>query len=419
MIRALLLATGFATALTGAALAQQEQTGGVYVDPAQAETLRRNSRITAQRAAEMERKALEAAAATERDEKRIVEIEKEIVELENTVSENRARLVALANEEAGATEALRIRRRQNAAAFSAMVALSKANAPELVAYGGDPLRAARGASALAGLREALEIDARATLERVARIEDLRLQTEAAREETKESIEALRKRERELWVLVGKRKELQRETMEHAESLKQEAEDLTQQAQRLQRLTQRSPTPPPKPVRQAQVLPAQRMLPPPRPLHEARGQFLWPVTGGEVAQEFDQAATGNEALGMVFDAKPYALVYAPWDGTLSYAGPVNSFGLVAVVDIGEGYQIVLAGLSDLIRKKGDVVQRGEPIGTLTGPISESEEFLADQSALSADAVASLYLQMRKQGNPIDPGVWFGPSGGQMIRKVESP
>jgi len=300
-----------------------------------------------------------------------------------------------------------------------MVALSKANAPELVAYGGDPLRAARGASALAGLREALEIDARATLERVARIEDLRLQTEAAREETKESIEALRKRERELWVLVGKRKELQRETMEHAESLKQEAEDLTQQAQRLQRLTQRSPTPPPKPVRQAQVLPAQRMLPPPRPLHEARGQFLWPVTGGEVAQEFDQAATGNEALGMVFDAKPYALVYAPWDGTLSYAGPVNSFGLVAVVDIGEGYQIVLAGLSDLIRKKGDVVQRGEPIGTLTGPISESEEFLADQSALSADAVASLYLQMRKQGNPIDPGVWFGPSGGQMIRKVESP
>lgn len=416
MIRSLLIAALLALTSAAPAMAQD---GGVYVDPAQAEKLKRNSRITAQRAAEMEKKAQEAAAATERDEKRIVEIEKEIVGLEKKVSDSRARLVALANEEAGATEALRIRHRQNAAAFSAMVALSKSNAPELVAYGGNPVQAARGASALAGLREALETDARATLERVARIEDLRLQTEAAREQTKENIEALRERERELWVLVGKRKELQRETLERAEALKKEAQDLTAQAKRLQRLTQRSPTPPQKPVRQAQVLPAQRMLPPPRPLVEARGQFLWPVTGGQIAQEFGEAATGNEALGMVFDAEPFALVYAPWHGTLSYAGPVKSFGLVAVIDIGEGYQIVLAGMSELIRQKGDVVQRGEPIGTLTGPVSDSEEFLADQSVLSANPVASLYLQMRLQGNPIDPGVWFGPSGGQMIRKVEAP
>ena len=397
----------------------QQEGGGVYVDPEQAEVLKRNSRLSAQRAAEMEKEALAVAEQTRRDEKRIAEIEKEIVELEERVSESRARLVALANEEAGATEALRIRRRQNAAAFSAMVALSKTNAPELVAYGGDPLDAARGSSALAGLREALQTDARATIQRVARIEDLRLQTEAAREDTKEAIESLRERERELWVLVGKRKQLQRETLEQAEALKLEAENLTERARRLQRLTQRSPTPLPKPHRQAQVRPAQRMLPPPRPLHEARGKFVWPVTGGEVAQEFDQAATGNEALGMVFDAKPYSIVYAPWHGTLSYAGPVNSFGLVAVVDIGEDYQIVLAGMSDLIRQKGDVVQRGEPIGALTGPISESEEFLADQSALSANAIASLYLQMRLRGKPIDPGVWFGPSGGQTSRKVETP
>lgn len=415
MMRALLLAGLCALGLATAAPAQQQ---GVYVDPDQAETLKRNSRISAQRALEMEKKAAEAAEATERDERRVAEIEKEIVGLEAEVSESRATLVSLANEEAGATESLRIRRRQNAAAFSAMVALSKASAPELVAYGGDPLRAARGASALAGLRAALETDARATLERVARIEDLRLQTEGAREATKEAIEALRARERELWVLVGKRKELQRETMERAEALKKEAQDLTDRAQRLQRLTQRSPTPPQKPVRQSQVLPAQRMLPPPRPLREARGQFIWPVTGGEIAQEFDRTGAGSDALGMVFDAKPYALVYAPWHGTLSYAGPVNSFGLVAVIDIGEGHQIILAGLSDLIRQKDDVVQRGEPIGTLTGPISESEEFLADQSALSANAVASLYLQMRRDGNPIDPGMWFGPSGGQMIRKVEA-
>ncbi len=419
MIRTAILAALIATSIASAPFAQQAVKGeGVYVDPAQAESLKRNSRISAQRAAEMEKQALKVAADTVRDEKRIEAIENEIVQLEGVVSEKRAELVALANEEAGASEALRVRRRQNAAAYSAMVALSKANAPELVAYNGDALRAARGASALAGLREALERDARGTLTRVKRIEDLRLETEGAREATKEAIEALRERERELWVLVGKRKELQRETMEQADALKREAENLTARAKRLQRLTQRSPAPLQKPTRRAMVQPSQRILPPPLPLRQARGQFLWPVTGGEIAQEFGQAQTGNEALGMVFDAKPYALVYAPWNGTLSYAGPVNSFGLVAVIDIGEDYQIVLAGLSDLIRKKGDPVQRGEPIGTLTGPISESEEFLADESALSANAVASLYLQMRLRGAPIDPGEWFGPSGGQMIRKVDA-
>ena len=411
------LITGFVLSLAvgGVAFAQQ---GGVYVDPEQAEKLKRNSRISAQKSADLKEKAEAAAEATRIDEERIAEIEKEITDLEGKVSASRARLVTLANEEAGASEALRLRRRQNAAAFSAMVALSKSHAPELVAYGGDPVAAARGAATLAGLREALEREARLTRQRVSEIEDLRLRTEAAREETKADIDALRSKERELWVLVSKRKELYRETMQQAEALAKEAQNLTDRAKRLQRLTQRSPAPTQKPVRRAQINPVQRMLPPPLPLAQARGQFIWPVTGGEIAQAYGEADSGNEALGMVFDAKPYALVYAPWNGTLSFAGDVKGFGLVAVLDIGEGYQIIMAGLSDLIRKKDDPVQRGEPIGTLAGPISESEEFLAEQSAIAPDATASLYVQMRLQGNPIDPGVWFGPSGRQMIRKVDA-
>ncbi len=416
------IAVTLALALTAQApaVSAQQATIGVYNtgNAAEAEALARKARIQAQKAADLERKAMSDAEATRRDELRITEIEKEIAELEAMVSQSRARLVALANEEAGSTEAMRLRRRQNAAAFSAMIALSKSHAPELVAYSGDPLTAARGASVLTGLREALAINGRVANDRMRAINDLRLKTEAAREETREAIASLRSRERELWVLVGKRKQQSRETLEQAEALKLEAESMTDRARTLSRLLRRSPAPPAKPVRQAAVTPTKRILPPPQPLNFAKGNFAWPVTGGEIAQQFGQAATGNEALGMVFDAKPYALVYAPWNGTLGYAGPVNSFGLVAVIDIGEDYQIVLAGLSDLIRKKGDPVQRGEPIGTLTGPISESEEFLADEAALSANAVASLYLQMRLRGKPIDPGEWFGPSGGQIIRKVDA-
>ena len=117
------------------------------------------------------------------------------------------------------------------------------------------------------------------------------------------------------------------------------------------------------------------------------------------------AGGNAARGLVFEAKPYARVYAPWNGTISYAGPVKSFGLVTVIDIGEGHQIVLAGLASNERVKGESVLRGEPIGHLGGPITDGEEFLLEQSALPADALTSLYFQMRRDGDPIDPAPWL--------------
>ena len=81
-------------------------------------------------------------------------------------------------------------------------------------------------------------------------------------------------------------------------------------------------------------------------------------------------------------KPYSRVYSPWNGTISFSGPVRNFGLVTVIDIGDNHQIVLAGLASSDRVKGDGVLRGEPIGHLGGPIAESDEFLVEQSALPA-------------------------------------
>lgn len=349
-----------------------------------------------------EREAMEAA---ERDEARIHEINREIARFDKAIVDSRERLSDLAQKVADASDDLHDRRRRHAATFTAIVALSKAQAPAIVAHDGDATVAARSASALAGLREALAHEAREAQLRSTEIQGLRVRTEAARAEAVTAIASLRQREEELWELVGKRRSEGKDNAARAARLRQEARALSRQAEALDVAIVRAPPPPAKPVRTAALTPEPTsILAPQPPIDRARGQLAAPVVGNVAARD-GGGPGGRAARGLVFEAKPYSRVFAPWNGTISYAGPVKSFGLVTVIDIGEGHQIVLAGLASNDREKGDSVLRGEPIGHLGGPVTEGDEFLLDQSAVPADARTSLYFQMRRDGDPIDPASWL--------------
>ena len=132
-------------------------------------------------AEDFEAKGQEALEAAERDEARIKEIAKEIARFEASIGDSRERLVSLARSEADASDELHDRRRRYAATFTAMVALSKAQAPAIMAHDGDATIAARSATALEGLRVALTHEAQDTERRTTEIHDLRERTEAARD----------------------------------------------------------------------------------------------------------------------------------------------------------------------------------------------------------------------------------------------
>jgi len=401
------LTFGFAAILVAStAVAQQGGFGSPISDDERAAILAIGADERNAAAEDFESKGEEAIEAADRDEARIKEIAKEIARFEASISDSRERLVTLARNEADASDDLHSRRRRHAATFTAIVALSKAQGPGIVAHHGDATVAARSATVLEGLRLALAHEAKDTHRRTSEIQDLRTRTEAARMDAKSAIASLRERERELWKLVGKRREEGKDHLDRAKSLRQEAHQLESQAEALDVAILRAPPPPPKPTRRAEVTPAKAVAVVPRQptIAEALGNLAPPVLG-EIAARYDGGAGGNAARGLVFEAKPYSRVYAPWHGVISYAGPVKSFGLVTVIDIGEGHQVVLAGLASNERNKGDAVMRGEPIGHLGGPITDSEEFLLEQSALPADALTSLYFQMRRDGDPIDPGPWL--------------
>ena len=114
--------------------------------------------------------------------------------------------------------------------------------PAIIAHDGDASVAARSATALDGLRAALEVEARTTHRRMIEIRELRLRTEAAREDAKAAIDSLRERERELWKLVGKRRDEGQAQIAHSASLRRDAERLAAQAAALNVAVQRSPSP---------------------------------------------------------------------------------------------------------------------------------------------------------------------------------
>ncbi|WP_018632310.1 murein hydrolase activator EnvC family protein [Neomegalonema perideroedes] len=183
----------------------------------------------AQLAAEAEAAAGQALA----DQARIDALEAALRASQDSAEDARERLTDLTRRQYEAEDQLHRRKAEHAAAFGAMISLAKAPAPALAAYSDRPAQAARAASALSGLAEALERDARQMRDEIGEIGALRRETQAARAEALERIEAVRLED-------GALKEALRESRgrgalagERAEKLRQESEDLNRRAADLQ------------------------------------------------------------------------------------------------------------------------------------------------------------------------------------------
>ena len=143
------------------------------------------------------------------------------------------------------------------------------------------------------------------------------------------------------------------------------------------------SPPPAPLQTA-------ALPPAPSLKSARGRLFAPVAGS-VVQRFGKARTGDLTKeGLLLRTRPGALVIAPHDGIVLYAGPFEGFGRILIIEHGDGYHTLLAGLTRVDLTVGTRVLAGEPVGAM---------------AMSGSAAPELYLELRHNGDPIDPLPWF--------------
>jgi len=149
----------------------------------------------------------------------------------------------------------------------------------------------------------------------------------------------------------------------------------------------------------------------RSFPSAQGKLDLPTLGSLLRRANEADATGTRRPGISLATRPRALVTAPWAGTIRYRGPLLDYGNVIILEPGGGYLLVMAGLDTVYGEVGEVVGIGAPLGlmgasTSGGTPQTSTEFLANSSDVAGiRETETLYIEIRKGTEPVDPAAWF--------------
>lgn len=138
----------------------------------------------------------------------------------------------------------------------------------------------------------------------------------------------------------------------------------------------------------------------------KGHLPPPVLGTLLRRPGEADAAGVQRPGVTLATQPLALVTAPWPATIRYRGPLLDYGNVMILEPGDGYLLVLAGMETLYGEVGEVVAADSPLGLMGGPAGASAEFTATAADGSGGRdTETLYMELRQGAAPVDPTEWF--------------
>ncbi|PRX01420.1 UNVERIFIED_ORG: septal ring factor EnvC (AmiA/AmiB activator) [Martelella mediterranea] len=147
-------------------------------------------------------------------------------------------------------------------------------------------------------------------------------------------------------------------------------------------------------------PDKNRIAPAYPFSDLKNRLVLPVAGDILRRFGDPDGTGHQATGITIAARPGALVTAPSDGTVVYAGRFRSYGEMIILNVGDGYHIVMTGMEGLKVHQGDFVFSGEPLAQMGARRIASAATLA----LETDR-PTLYIEFRQNGKPVDSQAWW--------------
>ncbi|WAP67915.1 murein hydrolase activator EnvC family protein [Jiella pelagia] len=132
----------------------------------------------------------------------------------------------------------------------------------------------------------------------------------------------------------------------------------------------------------------------------------PVLGRQIIGFGEKDDIGRPSTGVSFGSRSGDVVVSPTDGRVLYAGPFRSYGELLILDAGDGYHIVLAGMDRIDVSSGQFVSAGEPVALMG-----ARRVASVQMAEFGAAEPALYVEFRKDGKPVDPSPWWTqePSG----------
>ena len=128
-----------------------------------------------------------------------------------------------------------------------------------------------------------------------------------------------------------------------------------------------------------------------PFASQRGRLAPPVPG-KVVRGFGAAdESGRKSSGLLLGAKTGTPVHAVSHGRVVFADWLRGYGLMIIVDHGDGYLSLYGCNETLLKDVGDWVNAGETLAT--------------SGASGGQKTPGLYFEVRAKGQPVDPKAWL--------------
>ncbi|MFA4759917.1 peptidoglycan DD-metalloendopeptidase family protein [Xanthomonas perforans] len=141
--------------------------------------------------------------------------------------------------------------------------------------------------------------------------------------------------------------------------------------------------------------AKRSKPPPKVVANAPapkvGGLSWPVAGNLLARFNATLPDGHTSKGVLIGAPKGTTVTAVADGTVVFSDWMTGYGMILIVDHGNGYMSLYAHNDTLLRDAGASIKRGDAV--------------AKVGSSGGQGVPALYFELRRNGQPVDPSSWL--------------
>ncbi|KAA3628772.1 MAG: peptidase M23 [Proteobacteria bacterium] len=123
----------------------------------------------------------------------------------------------------------------------------------------------------------------------------------------------------------------------------------------------------------------------------RGKLRWP-TRGKIAVRYGEPRSIGKLRwqGMLIDAPEGREVRAVSHGRVAFADWLRGFGLLLIIDHGDGFMSLYGHNQSLFKETGDWVEPGDVVASVGASGGQSE--------------AGLYFEIRQGGRPVNPQRW---------------
>jgi len=350
----------------------------------------------------------------------LIDTARRIRGVEAQVTATEARLKPLDDNERSIRKSLDGRRTVIGEVLAALQRMGHRPPPALISSPEDALQSVRTAMLLGAVLPEMRHEVEALANDLSALLNVRKRITAERDRLKNEVASLGNERTRMTALIEERQKKQTEREKALDAERARAAQLGRQVDNLKDLIAKLEQGLDPATRAAREAARSDTRPAMAALHDAgrlapavaftslRGRVPIPVNGVKLKEYGAPDGVGGQEKGLSIATRAGAQVTAPADGWVVYAGPFRSYGQLLILNAGNGYHILLAGMERISVDLGQFVLTGEPVAVM-GNGSHIAAILATGSSQPV-----LYIEFRKDGTPVDPGPWWAAGEGEKVR-----